>query len=108
MRPPGNQRYMLRAYDHDTLELHNLNRSSLFLLNQVGRKKVIAIQNAVRTVLDANNGRSRENSTAFLRDVSDQMIDRTSRLKLGITVDARDTMDPTKMVPNSWIKLAYN
>jgi len=104
----NDEQFLFRIYDHDTLELHNLNRSSLFLVQSVGQKKVVAVRTAVRHRFGERSGSTPHRTISFLRENQDWMVDRTSTIPGGTIIDARDTMDPTKMVAKTWLKLAYN
>jgi hypothetical protein len=87
---------MIRAYDPDTIEIHNLNRTSLFKLSQVGVTKVRAATETARP------------EVPNLLQATAIMVDSHTPLMMGLTIDARDTLDPTKMPPRTWLKLAYN
>ena len=101
----GWRRYMFRIYDPDTVELHNLNRTSMFEINMVGKRKVDAVFS--RLVFTCPHGGA-EAVSAFLRDRGNSAVDGETDLKVGTIIDARDTMDPAKMVAGTWVKLAYN
>jgi hypothetical protein len=103
-RAPYPERLIFKIYDHDTIELHNLNRTMLFDLDTVGQQKVGAAARACsrRTRLE-QNGRE-----PMVRVAQAQRVDGTHRLQMGTIIDARDTLDPTAMLPGTWIKLAYN
>jgi hypothetical protein len=88
---------MLRAYDYDCVELHNLNRTSLFRIFDVGERKVEAAFNRARSAVKC-----------VMEERFVDRIDPFTTLRMGITVDARDTMDPMQMHRSTWMKLAYD
>jgi hypothetical protein len=96
--------FMLRICDHDTLELHNMNRTNLFELSDIGKLKVTAAYDR------AENWRKmlhKEDEKELVMPFP-LRVDSDSSLSRGITIDARDTMDPAQMHPKAWIKLAYD
>ena len=103
-------RVMFRIYDPDTIELHNLTRSRLFHLAQVGAYKVTAAHATILKEMQrpVRRGDTQEEARAFLRGFHAGEVDRATSLLTGMIVDARDTMDPSKMVAGTWVKLAYN
>jgi hypothetical protein len=98
------ERMMFRVYDHDTVELHNLNRTQLFRLDAVGRtEKVNAIREALATITNGGN-----DATRALADASTERVGPETKLTTGTIIDARDTIDPSCMIPGTWLKLAYD
>jgi hypothetical protein len=104
-------RYTFRLYDMDEVELHNLNRTSLFHLEDINKKKT--------NVLRSNFMRYHHSSRSYgqyhdpttndsIRDTFNTAVDSESELYRGLIVDARDTVDPSKVKDGTWIKLAYN
>ena len=78
-------------YDHDTVEFHNLNRTTAFKLSDLGQEKVRVARNHYSCVYGFYNSRVTETFSPQ-----------------GLIIDARDTLDPSQLLPNTWIKLAYD
>lgn len=95
-------RITLRIFDHDDVELHNLNRTSMFSLSDAmtRKKKVYAIRDRAAALTS-------HYSNPVISAVP-QMTDRDSEFDQGIIVDARDTLDPLKVPKKTWLKLAYD
>ena len=95
-------RFLVRIYDHDTVELHNLNRSLMFSIADAAMeaRKVVAVDSAVRSLSSG----TKHPIEAFLPVA----VDKQSSLPSGLIIDARDTMDPSKVLDKTWLKLAYD
>ena len=95
-------RFAVRIYDHDEVELHNLNRTSMFKLSDaiVRKKKVYAIRERANE-LTGGYGNP-------IISAQNLQTDRESEFDQGIIIDARDTLDPLKVPPKTWLKLAYD
>jgi hypothetical protein len=103
----GPERVMFRIYDDDTIELHNLNRTKLFRLEDMGKPKVLA----VRETVGALNGQALAPASRpdpMIAEAFNVRTDSETKYRIGTIIDARDTLDPTKMHPKTWIKLAYD
>jgi len=92
----------LRIYDSDTVELHNLNRSWPFRLDDIGRTKVDAVRR------NCNEGMTVDNSLAPIAEANAMTVTSETELPMGLTIDARDTLNPSLIHEKSWIKLAYD
>ena len=90
-------RFALSIFDHDEVELHNLNRTSMFSVKDALDKtrKVQAIHNAT-------------SHSDMIRAKSATEVTKTSEFDIGIIIDARDTLDPSKIPEKTWLKLAYD
>jgi hypothetical protein len=90
--------FNVSIYDHDTVELHNLNRTSMFSVKDAfsAVNKVNAIINVAR--LDV----ARHNQAITKENFRESEFQRT------LIVDSRDTMAPDKIIPGTWLKLAYD
>ena len=90
-------RFALSIFDHDEVELHNLNRTSMFSVKDALAKtrKVQAIHNAT-------------NHLEMIRGKSATEITKTSEFDIGIIIDARDTLAPSMIPAKTWLKLAYD
>jgi tRNA A37 threonylcarbamoyladenosine dehydratase len=90
-------RFALSIFDHDEVELHNLNRTSMFSVKDALAKtrKVQAIHNAT-------------SHSDMIRAKSATEVTKTSEFDIGIIIDARDTLDPSKIPEKTWLKLAYD
>lgn len=89
--------FMITLYDYDTVEVCNLNRTTLFSLTQAISKthKVTAL---AAVAADYN-----------LRCASEVVrVTKDTKIGKGTVIDARDTLDPTTIPPGTWIKLAYD
>ena len=97
-------RFAVRVFDHDEVELHNLNRTSMFTMHDAMNKvkKVHAIRNRAGVLASK---RSAENPVV---DATNLMTDRDSEFDIGVIIDARDTLDPNKIPKGTWLKLAYD
>jgi hypothetical protein len=97
-------RFAVRIFDHDEVELHNLNRTSMFTMHDAMHKikKVNAIRNRAG-VLAAKVGA--ENPVV---DATNIMTNSESEFDIGVIIDARDTLDPNKIPKGTWLKLAYD
>jgi hypothetical protein len=82
----------------DTVELSNLNRSSLFRVDDIGKPKVYAVNSNREDLPDI------ENLNIYAYTIR---INSTSLLE-GLIVDCRDTIDPNLLPPATWIKASYN
>lgn len=91
------------CYDYDTLELHNLNRTLIYKLHHLGKTKAAAAQYINLQKYTVNKKVNKEN---YLYDSYTHIERRRSYVPL--IIDARDTLDPTAMIPNSWIKMGYD
>ena len=107
-------RFALSIFDHDEVELHNLNRTSMFSVKDALTKtrKVQAIHNATshsdaktRKVQAIHNATSHSD---MIRAKSATEVTKTSEFDIGIIIDARDTLDPSKIPEKTWLKLAYD
>ena len=87
-------RLMFRIWDHDTVEFHNLNRTTLFSLQSVCSdwKKVTQAKERYEEMIAETGGE----------------VGGDADLPMGVVIDARDTLDPSKLIKGSWIKLAYD
>lgn len=94
-------RFYIRLFDHDRVELHNLNRSSLFSIDNAMRN-----QTKVGALMEASNWLS--GGSGGVRVVECVEVDKDTTMMPGVIIDARDTLAVEKMVPNTWIKLAYD
>jgi ThiF family len=92
--------FAVRIFDHDKVELHNLNRTSMFSLSSAmtHRDKVKAIQGRANALTGCNP------VVAALAVETN----RESEFDVGIIIDARDTLDPLKVPKRTWLKLAYD
>jgi hypothetical protein len=97
-------RFAVRIYDHDEVELHNLNRTSMFKLSDAvaQKKKVYAIRDRAEEM-----GRGNYFSNPII-SAQVMQTDRDSEFDQGVIIDARDTLDPLKVPPKTWLKLAYD
>ena len=87
-------RMMFRIYDDDEIELHNLNRTTLFQVANVGDWKTrVAFRNCTQ---------------GMIKDEYRIKTDANTEFMMGTIVDARDTLDPAKLHKDTWIKLAYD
>ena len=93
-RREEDSKLMFRVWDHDTVEYHNLNRTTLFTLRGVkyGSLKVMQAKNRF---------------PSMIKEVG-SMVSGSDTLPMGVVIDARDTLDPTKLIKGSWMKLAYD
>ena len=95
-------RITLRIFDHDNVELHNLNRTSMFSLSDAltRKKKVYAIRDRAGELTSYHGNPV----------ISAQTIqtDKNTEFDQGIIIDARDTLDPLKVPKKTWLKLAYD
>lgn len=98
--------FAISVYDHDTVELHNLNRTSMFSLQDAisGQSKVAALRYAAGGVSGVQVNSSQNPVVRAAREE----VGATYGLGIGLTIDARDTMDPAKILPGTWLKLAYD
>jgi hypothetical protein len=104
------RKFMFRIFDPDTVEIHNLNRSRLFELASVGRPKTTAVCKTVEAMESSSNilrGISSPSSPT-IAESSRTAVDGTTEFRMGLVIDARDTLDPTKMPDGVWVKLAYD
>jgi hypothetical protein len=99
-RQPGRQ---VLIYDHDTVEMHNLNRTRMFTIADVGRRKVTAAAEVANEI----SGRLHHGEVCRHQYNVEVLAD-SPLPPQSVTIDARDTMDVTKMHPQAWIKLAYD
>ena len=99
------RKFAVRIFDHDVVELHNLNRTSMFGLNEAmtGQTKKVA------SIRDRANWLAVQ-AGAVNPIVSAQSLetDRNSEFDIGLIIDARDTLDPLKVPQKTWLKLAYD
>ena len=104
----------VNLFDFDTLEFHNLNRTSMFPVVKslsgasakvhVLAKSTVLLARAISTTSDVSAVISRVVNTSSLMTVTEN-----SSLPSGaLTIDARDSLDPTKITSNTWIKLSYD
>lgn len=95
-------RFALNIYDHDEVELHNLNRTSMFSVQDALRKvrKVEAIASAGASI--CSNGKN------LVRNRYSTEVTKETVLDTGVIIDARDTLDPSKIPDGTWLKLAYD
>jgi len=94
--------FKIDLYDYDIVELHNLNRTDLFNINDVVKKK-----KKVQAVKD--NLSNNLSSFTRLNSSHDMKIDENSTFaRSGIIIDARDTILPSDIPDKTWIKLAYD
>jgi len=98
-------RFYINLYDYDTVALHNLNRTSMFSLEQARScwRKVDALRSNARSYMFSRSGI--KNETPIVHHVS---VDKNTSVRAGVIIDARDTLDVEKMVPNTWLKLGYD
>ena len=96
------RRFAVRIYDMDTVELHNLNRSSMFDMASAMNKtrKVSTIRSMAATAAP--------NSENPVVDATNVETNRDSDFDIGTIIDARDTLDPLKVPKKTWLKLAYD
>jgi hypothetical protein len=92
----GCGRVKVTAYDHDTVEFHNLNRTLAFQLTDASAGNVPKVQAVERRWPNFVTGVKR------CVEAADPMP------KGSVIVDARDTLDPGKLLPGTWAKLAYD
>lgn len=98
------RRFAVRIFDMDTVELHNLNRSSMFTVrNAINSSRKV---NAIRE--NANKHAVALHADNPVIDASHVTIDRDSEFEIGVIIDARDTLDPLKIPQKTWLKLAYD
>jgi hypothetical protein len=100
-------------YDHDKVEFHNLNRTSLFTIENALKKRFKVDAVSTNLVELTNLFQTRFNKTELKVSVnaaSTFAVHRNTKLmsKRSLIIDARDTIDIEKIVPNTWIKLAYD
>jgi hypothetical protein len=90
---------MVRIFDMDTVELHNLNRASMFTIDDAfsNASKVSAIAASCKRL-----------ASELSVTPSNAEIDRDTVLPKGLVIDARDTLNPTKIPAATWLKLAYD
>jgi hypothetical protein len=94
-----NHRYnLVRLYEMDTVELSNLNRSSLFTVKDIGKNKA--------SVISSNRSNIVDKDTVMVY-THNARVD-ASLSVLGAIVDCRDTIDPNLLPPNVWLKASYN
>ena len=111
MLDPIKQVYSAFIYDDDQVELHNLNRTSMFSLDQAMSKsfKVFSIISNQGNFMRAN---SIDVEMVASKKSSVKKINRENfteiPLNQRILIDARDTMAPSMVIPKTWIKLAYD
>lgn len=101
LHEPAQERLMFRCYDDDVVELHNLNRTTMFWV----RSALPADQHKVTAVLHSAN---KLGYPKLIHSVATVQTDSQTKFALGTIIDARDTLDITKMAPKTWIKLAYD
>jgi hypothetical protein len=94
--------FNVSIYDHDTVELHNLNRTSMFSVKDAfaGVTKVNAIKDMCSTV-------ARLEIARYMQAITKENF-RESEFQRTLIVDSRDTMAPDKIIPGTWLKLAYD
>ena len=94
----------VRIFDFDTIELHNLNRSSLFPM-------ALAIGSSTQTKVSVISG-------SFFKRIPEHRnielsaqcisVNAETNLPSALTIDARDTMNPLHMHASALVKLAYD
>lgn len=87
--------FIIRGYDMDHVELHNLNRTLLFKPSGLFKSKAVAL-------------RQNQNVLKPTIKLHDMEVTREFDPTRGLLIDARDTLDPEKILDNTWVKLAYN
>jgi hypothetical protein len=94
--------FNVSIYDHDTVELHNLNRTSMFSVKDAfaGVTKVNAIKDMCSTV-------ARLEIARYMQAITKENFREIDFLRT-LIVDSRDTMAPNKIIPGTWLKLAYD
>jgi len=105
-RNVGATRLMFRTWDHDTVELHNLNRTTMFHMSDIGLKKGRAVNNALNQLMAEKVAAS--SAKDLLKTTYHSQTDKYTEFPIGMIVDCRDTLDVTKISPKTWIKLAYD
>ena len=98
LRDSAGERLMFRCYDDDIVELHNLNRTTMFSLFRLGQYKVSTVTHAANKL-----GHPKVIAATYYFQTDSQSL-----FNAGTIIDARDTLDVTKMSPKTWIKLAYD
>ena len=104
----------VNLFDFDTLEFHNLNRTSMFpvaesLSGNRAKVHVLARSTALLARECAPDGINNEAISRAVHSSSLMTVTEDSNLPSGaLTIDARDSLDPTKITPNTWIKLSYD
>jgi hypothetical protein len=91
----------LTMYDADSVELHNLNRSTMFSMAAVTSRKHKV--NAVRDMCYCY-GSNKMNIYTITNEVDNS----TTFNSRTLVIDSRDTMSPDKMPDGVWLKLAYD
>lgn len=105
-RNVGCERLMFRTWDHDTVELHNLNRTTMFHMAEIGHKKGRAVASALKHLVAEEV--APKNVLNLLKNAYHSQTDKYTEFPIGMIVDCRDTLDVTKISPKTWIKLAYD
>ena len=99
------RQFAVRIFDHDVVELHNLNRTSMFGLNEA----LTGQSRKVYTIRERAEWLARQvgspNPVVSAQNVE---TDRNSEFDIGLIIDARDTLDPLKVPQKTWLKLAYD
>ena len=99
---PNPTRITYYVYEFDTVELSNLNRSSMFTPGDIGKSKNEAIASSLRRLTSIGQAPSIE--TSFYSTA----VNRDTQLHDGIVVDCRDTIDPAMLPVNTWVKCSYD
>lgn len=117
VRNPWNcNKMFFRVYDFDEVEIHNLNRSSLFRPSDIGHKKVTALHanliyghrnNVSRSRYGLDTGDEWTQPDTIVDTFVETVMKDTDMMR-GLIVDARDTVDPNALPERTWVKLAYN
>ena len=103
----------LHIYDFDSVERHNLNRSSLFGVNEVINPAItstyrLKTEIVARRAINLSKMLYRTNIPKITVATRHTKVNPAMTLPRGTVIDARDTMDPTKMHARSWLKMAYD
>ncbi len=100
------RRFAVRIFDMDTVELHNLNRSSMFdLVSAMCKSKKV---HTIRSMAMSAVSRISPTIENPVVDATNVETNRDSEFDIGTIIDARDTLDPLKVPKKTWLKLAYD
>jgi hypothetical protein len=102
IRYASRELYKLHVYENDTIELSNLNRTSLFHISDIGSTKNDGIRKALGKITRWNRGQTYYYS---------RYVDKTTQFNTNtppLIVDCRDTIDQSLLPPDVWIKASYD
>ena len=100
-----------RLYDHDVVEMANMNRSVAFHPGNIGEYKVKAISDHLNHLLEVNLLARRlhvDVERSLNMEIIPATVKKDSSLPEGMVIDCRDTLEEEDIPPRTYMKLAYD